>query len=77
MGYRIGIDLGGTFTDLQAIDDTGRGEILKVPSTPDSPDRGFRHALEALLERLNSEGEVIDAVGNIVIQTRARETLQS
>ena len=62
MGYRVGIDSGGTFTDLQAIDDTGRVEILKVPSTPDSPDRGFRHALEALVERLDGGAGAIDTV---------------
>ena len=62
MGYRVGIDSGGTFTDLQAIDDNGRVEIVKLPSTPDSPDRGFRHALEALLDRLDGDGGRIDAV---------------
>ena len=62
MGYRVGIDSGGTFTDLQAIDDNGRIEIVKLPSTPDSPDRGFRHALEALLDRLDGDGGRIDAV---------------
>lgn len=46
MGYRVGIDSGGAFTDLQAIGGDGRVEIVKVPSTPLSPDRGFRHILE-------------------------------
>ena len=62
MGYRVGIDSGGTFTDLQAIGGDGRVEIVKVPSTPHSPDRGFRNALEALLDRLDGDGGRIDAV---------------
>lgn len=32
--YRIGIDVGGTFTDLVAIDDSGLVTLGKVPSTP-------------------------------------------
>ena len=35
MGYRLGVDVGGTFTDVQ-MQDTESGEItlVKVPSTP-------------------------------------------
>ena len=32
--YRIGIDIGGTFTDLAAVDDAGRVVIAKSASTP-------------------------------------------
>ncbi|MBM3504609.1 MAG: hydantoinase/oxoprolinase family protein [Alphaproteobacteria bacterium] len=60
MGFRVGIDSGGTFTDLQALDEGGKMHIIKVPSTPKSPDLGFRHALESLKGRLN--GQKIDAV---------------
>ena len=36
--YRVGIDTGGTFTDLVALDDqTGQIRTIKVPSTPRSP----------------------------------------
>ncbi len=42
----IGIDVGGTFTDLVARDPaTGRLSIAKVPSTPADPSRGFLAAL--------------------------------
>jgi N-methylhydantoinase A len=42
----IGIDVGGTFTDLVARDPaTGRLAIAKVPSTPADPSRGFLAAL--------------------------------
>jgi N-methylhydantoinase A len=41
---RVGIDIGGTFTDLVAATADGI-EVIKVPSTPDDPSRAFRDAL--------------------------------
>jgi N-methylhydantoinase A len=42
MSWRIGIDIGGTFTDVAMIEaDTGRIEIVKVPTTP----RDFGHGV--------------------------------
>jgi len=43
---RIGVEVGGTFTDLVAIDDQGI-RVLKVPSTPSHPDEGAFNALVA------------------------------
>jgi N-methylhydantoinase A len=43
---RVGIEVGGTFTDLVAVQD-GRVEVAKVPSTPRSPDIGAFQALGA------------------------------
>lgn len=34
---RVGVDTGGTFTDLVAIGSDGRARVLKVPSTPEDP----------------------------------------
>ena len=49
---RVGIDTGGTFTDVVALDDAGRMVALKTPSTPDDPAIGFltgiRRALDAM-----------------------------
>ena len=39
---RVGVDTGGTFTDLVADD----GRVVKVPSTPDDPTRALRAVLE-------------------------------
>jgi len=44
---RIGIDIGGTFTDGLAVDDQGNMWTAKVPSTP-APEDGFFAALAAL-----------------------------
>jgi len=45
----VGIDVGGTFTDLYySSGEGGAGNrVLKVPSTPDDPSRGLIDALEA------------------------------
>jgi len=43
----VGIDVGGTFTDLYfAGDDHHPRKILKVPSTPQDPSQGLLHALQ-------------------------------
>jgi len=47
-GYSVGIDVGGTFTDLIAIDADGRVEARKVLSTPADQSQGVREALRAL-----------------------------
>ncbi len=49
MGLRVGIDIGGTFTDLAIVDEeTGDTGVLKVPSTPDDYARGVIDALVSL-----------------------------
>ena len=48
--YRLGIDVGGTFTDGILIDeDTGETRIAKIPSTPSDPSIGFLAAVERIL----------------------------
>jgi len=40
---RIGIDIGGTFTDFVILQpDTGRLETFKLPSTPGNPAEAVR-----------------------------------
>jgi N-methylhydantoinase A len=50
--YRIGIDVGGTFTDLVAVDDAGKAILAKVPSTPSDPSIGVLDGLQLLADEL-------------------------
>src|SRR5438270_13999869 len=56
MAYRIGIDTGGTFTDIVAIDERS-GEVLttKTPSTPDDPSRGLLDGVAKVLRGRTGE----------------------
>ena len=46
--WRIGVDVGGTFTDLVLIDSAGLRRVAKVPSQPADPSRGVMDALDRL-----------------------------
>ncbi|UUZ84987.1 hydantoinase/oxoprolinase family protein [Paenibacillus sp. P26] len=52
MRYMVGVDVGGTFTDVTLVD-THSGEILnhKVPSTPEDPSRAIMNGIGQILER--------------------------
>jgi N-methylhydantoinase A len=47
-GVRIGVDVGGTFTDLVAWDPAGRMESCKVPTTPSNPAEGVLNGIATL-----------------------------
>ena len=49
---RIGIDVGGTFTDLVAIDESGRATLAKAASTPADPSIGVIDGLGRLASML-------------------------
>ncbi|MCK9908740.1 hydantoinase/oxoprolinase family protein [Microbacteriaceae bacterium K1510] len=48
----IGVDVGGTFTDLVAADPARGVRFVKTPSTPEDPSRGVVDALELLAQEL-------------------------
>jgi len=49
---RIGVDVGGTFTDLILVDEeAGRITVDKVPFTPDDPARGVVDGVRGLCEK--------------------------
>jgi N-methylhydantoinase A len=52
---RIGIDVGGTFTDLVAVDERGRVVIAKAASTPRDPSEGLLAGLRLLAEELGTD----------------------
>ena len=82
MAWRVGVDSGGTFTDLCLFDEaTGRVEVWKVPSTPDDPSRGIA---EGVIEGVGRVGAGLGEVGyfghgttvatNALIQLRGVKT---
>ena len=48
MSYRIGIDVGGTFTDVVGVDEAGKVVFTKAASTPADPSIGVMEGLERL-----------------------------
>jgi N-methylhydantoinase A len=55
MAWTIGIDVGGTFTDLVAVDDSGRVIHTKSASTPADQSMGVMDGLALLAEALGME----------------------
>ena len=67
MAYRIGIDVGGTFTDFLLTSEDGSSEIYKVLSTPDDPSIGLMNGLSEMAKARNTSlGEFIKNVQTIV-----------
>jgi N-methylhydantoinase A len=50
--YTIGVDVGGTYTDLVASDESGRTVFAKSPSTPADQSLGVMAGLDELAKRL-------------------------
>src|SRR6478672_1589963 len=65
--FTIGVDVGGTYTDLVATDETGRTVFAKSPSTPADQSIGVMAGLEELARRLNlSRAEMLAATERLV-----------
>ncbi len=63
MRLRIGIDVGGTFTDFLVVADEGSARVFKTLSTPDDPSRAL---LQGLTEIAESYGLGTDALSRAV-----------
>jgi N-methylhydantoinase A len=62
---RIGIDTGGTFTDVVAVDEeSGQTTTTKTPSTPADPAEGFLNGVRKVLGLMDLDGEAITAVSH-------------
>jgi N-methylhydantoinase A len=65
MSYRIGIDVGGTFTDLALYDDsTGRLRLGKVLTTPEDPSNAVLEGLDSLLSEAGITASQLDEVSH-------------
>ena len=61
---RIGVDVGGTFTDLYYLDDEQRVSVVeKVPSTPDDPSQAV---LDGLVRLSNKAGVPLSEIDQLV-----------
>jgi len=78
-GASVGIDVGGTFTDLVALGDDGTVMARKVPSTPADQSRGVLDALDALGEAPSAVSRLVHgttvATNTLLERTGARVTL--
>jgi N-methylhydantoinase A len=65
--YKIGVDVGGTYTDLVVTDESGRTVFAKSPSTPADQSIGVMAGLEELARRLNvTRAEMLAATDRLV-----------
>ena len=71
--YRLGVDIGGTFTDATLINETtGEIRVGKVPSTPQDPSHGFMEATHRILrEAAVSPDEVGYVVHGTTVATNS------
>jgi len=83
---RIGVDVGGTFTDLILVDqETGRVTVDKVPSTPDDPARGVVEGVRGLSQKAGvpldhfkviGEGKLVDIAPKAPVEEGAEIRLE-
>ena len=75
MTLRLGIDIGGTFTDLVAISDDGRVRVHKAASTPHDYAEGIVAGVRALLDETVSEVLHATTIGsNAILEGKGART---
>lgn len=75
MSVRVGIDVGGTFTDLVAIDSaSGAVRSQKVLTTPEAPARGVLAGLQSLAPGARSIAHGTTIVTNAIVEGRHART---
>ncbi|HET7263063.1 MAG TPA: hydantoinase/oxoprolinase family protein, partial [bacterium] len=65
--YRIGIDVGGTFTDAVCVDGAGAVTLAKAASTPADPSVGVLDAIQTLAERLGVDSRALLAATSQIV----------
>lgn len=59
---RIGVDVGGTFTDFIYVDDDGKIEVYKTSTTPHDPSIGMMEGINAICDKLNIKHDEIQEI---------------
>ena len=63
MSFRLGVDVGGTFTDLLLVDETtGQTHMAKVPSTPEDSSVGVLNGIERICRESNIDAKQVNKV---------------
>ncbi|MCA9509816.1 MAG: hypothetical protein KC560_03870, partial [Myxococcales bacterium] len=65
--YRIGVDVGGTFTDFVLVRPDGALELLKVPTTLDDQSRGVMEGIATLAARNGASARELLAATELVV----------
>ena len=60
MASRLGIDVGGTFTDIVVLDEHGNAAVEKVPSTPHDASIGILHGIETVKSTRDVDVSTLD-----------------
>ncbi|WP_338726912.1 hydantoinase/oxoprolinase family protein [Haladaptatus sp. DJG-WS-42] len=73
---RIGVDIGGTFTDFISIDEqTGTVRVVKTPSVPETPERSVGNALrESGVKEASRLSHGTTVVTNAILERAGAET---
>jgi len=62
MTWRLAVDIGGTFTDVVALEEaSGTLHLAKVRSTPDDPAQGFVNGLEHITQHGKIDAHEVNA----------------
>ncbi|MDP9247032.1 MAG: hypothetical protein M3O95_02935, partial [Candidatus Dormibacteraeota bacterium] len=71
LAVRVGIDTGGTFTDLVLLEDDGEARRLKLPSTPADPARALVEGMSQALSLARAGGAVVSVAHGTTVATNA------
>jgi N-methylhydantoinase A len=55
--YKLGVDVGGTFTDFLVTDSDGESQVHKTPTTPSHPEKGVFDGLQKIADNLEKSLE--------------------
>jgi N-methylhydantoinase A len=55
--YSLGMDVGGTFTDVVIVNEKSEVTIMKIPSTPENPSEGIKDGLRQIARSLKLDLE--------------------
>ena len=70
--FEIGVDIGGTFTDVVCRDGTGAMRLVKIPTTRRNPSAGVKAAMDYMQREWRvSPGEIVRFVHGTTVATNA------